>query len=274
MEMSYSVGDYDFCIDRVLVAHKNRWLRRFSDYRCGRRVYGFVYCLENSALYDFGKEKIRVSAGDLIFLSAQSSYSIYTEGDAPCSHITANFSLSYMECAEKGIADEVLSGERIHVFRRADSYGVRERMERLANVWRSKQCGYRLLARALLYELLCAYLNDACSECGEGEDYRRILPAKQYIEAHYKEEIAVSDLAAICDLSETHLRRLFLRVLSCSPTEYRLNLRMQEAKDLLMSGSCGIAETAEAVGFEDANYFSRVFKKHTGQSPSAFMRGI
>ena len=51
-------------------------------------------------------------------------------------------------------------------------------------------------------------------------------------------------------------------------------LKVMEAKDLLMSGSCGIAETAEAVGFEDANYFSRVFKKHTGQSPSAFVRGV
>ncbi|MBR2951637.1 MAG: helix-turn-helix domain-containing protein [Clostridia bacterium] len=43
---------------------------------------------------------------------------------------------------------------------------------------------------------------------------------------------------------------------------------------LIKRGSSSIAETAEAVGFEDANDFSRVFKKHTGQSPSAFMRSL
>ena len=274
MEQLYSVGDYDLVIDHVLVAHQNRWLQRFSDYRYGRRVYGFVYGRENSAVFDFGEEKVTLGAGDLIFLSAQSSYSVYTEGNLPFSHMTANFSLSSFECAEGSIAEEILSGKRIHVLRRADAYGVRERMDRLVSIWRSKQYGYRMLARSLIYELAYTYLNDACRECGEGESYRRILPAKQYIESHYKEEIAVSDLAAICDLSETHLRRLFVRVLSCSPTEYRLNLRMQEAKDLLMSGSSSITEAAEAVGFEDANYFSRVFKKHTGRSPSSFMRSL
>ena len=271
MEHSYSVGDYDLVIDRVLLAHKNRWLRHFSDYRYGRRIYGFVYGLDDGAVFDFGEEKVRLGAGDLIFLSAQSSYSVYTENGASFAHMTANFSLTSHECTEGSFVEEILSGKRIHVFRRTDSYGVREKMERLVSIWWSKQYGYRMQARSLLYELLCAYMNDACRECGEGKDYRRILSAKKYIEEHYKEEIAVSDLAAICDLSETHLRRLFVRVLSCSPTEYRLKLRMQEAKDLLMSGSCGIAEAAEAVGFEDANYFSRVFKKHTGQSPSAFM---
>ena len=62
MEQSYSVGDYDLVIEHVLVAHKNQWLHRFYDYRYGRRIYGFVYCRENSAVFDFGKEKIRLEA--------------------------------------------------------------------------------------------------------------------------------------------------------------------------------------------------------------------
>ena len=274
MENSYSVGDYDLTIDEVLIAHKNQWLRRFFDYRYGRHVYGFVYCRENSALFDFGTEKIRLKAGELLFLSAQSSYSVYTDGDAPFSHMTVNFSLLRAECAEGSVIDELLSGKRIHVLQKADSYGVREKMERLVNIWRGRQYGYRMQARSLIYELLCAHISDACRECGESEDYRHILPAKKYIEEHYREDIAVSDLAAICNLSETHLRRLFARVLSCSPTEYRLNLRMMEAKYLLLSGDYGVAEAAEAVGFEDANYFSRVFKKHTGQSPTSFARTL
>ena len=272
MDNSYSVGDYDLAVNEVITAHRNQWLRRFVDYRYGRHVYGFVYCLENGALFDFGTEKMHLKAGDLLFLSAESSYSVYTDGDAPFSHLTVNFSLSRTECAEGSVIDEILSGKRIHLFQRAAAYGLREKMERLVNIWRGRQYGYRMLARALIYELLCIYMNDAGRECGEGEDYRHILPAKKYIDEHYKEDISVSDLAAICNLSETHLRRLFARVLSVSPTEYRLNLRMREAKDLLLSGNFDVSEVASAVGFEDANYFSRVFKKHTGQSPSAFAR--
>jgi AraC-like DNA-binding protein len=272
MENAYSVGDYDLTVGEVVIAHKNQWLRRFFDYRYGRHVYGFVYCLEHSALFDFGTEKIRLRAGELLFLSEKSSYSVYTEGDEPFSHMTVNFSLLCTECAEGSVIDELLSGKRIHVFQKADAYGVREKMERLVTLWRARQYGYRMAARALIYELLCAYISDACRACGESEEYRHILPAKKYIEEHYREDIAVSDLAAICNLSETHLRRLFARVLACSPTEYRLRLRMIEAKYLLLSGDHSVAEAAEAVGFEDANYFSRVFKKHTGQSPTAFAR--
>ena len=272
MDVSYSVGDYDLTVNEVVIAHRNQWLRRFVDYRYGRHVYGFVYCLENGALFDFGTEKLHLKQGELLFLSAESSYSVYTDGTAPFSHLTVNFSLSRNECVEGSVIDEILSGKRIHLFQRAAAYGLREKMERLVNVWRGRQYGYRMLARSLIYELLCVYMNDASRECGEGEDYRRILPAKKYIEEHYKEDIAVSDLAVICNLSETHLRRLFARVLSASPTEYRLNLRMREAKDLLLTGDYDVSAVASAVGFEDANYFSRVFKKYAGQSPSSFAR--
>ena len=55
-----------------------------------------------------------------------------------------------------------------------------------------------------------------------------------------------------------------------SPYKFLLNIRMTEAKYLLTETSIQIADIAKNVGYDDPYYFSRIFKKYTGQSPSAY----
>ncbi len=57
------------------------------------------------------------------------------------------------------------------------------------------------------------------------------------------------------------------------PLSLLIRLRLQRAMDLLQRGSHNVAEAARAVGYEDAFYFSRLFKKHIGVTPSSCMHG-
>lgn len=82
---------------------------------------------------------------------------------------------------------------------------------------------------------------------------------------------SVSQLLSSFPLSEDYLRRLFKRETGCSPHEYLLDLRLDHACEMLNAlggNTCIIKEIAYACGFDDPLYFSRMFRKKKGCSPS------
>lgn len=73
-----------------------------------------------------------------------------------------------------------------------------------------------------------------------------------------------------------YLRKLFKKEVGVTPLEYLIRVRMKKAETILsaMSGDYSVAEIARLCGYDDALYFSRVFKKYFGCSPSAFAKGL
>ncbi|SHJ16395.1 transcriptional regulator, AraC family [Tangfeifania diversioriginum] len=84
--------------------------------------------------------------------------------------------------------------------------------------------------------------------------------------------IKIQDIANKVQLSESHLSKIFRNRTGSSPFDYFINLKMQEAIRLLTNKSMRIKEVAFALGYEDPFYFSRLFKKHIGKSPGAFVK--
>ena len=103
-------------------------------------------------------------------------------------------------------------------------------------------------------------------------DVINIAKAVSYIENHFDESISVAKLAELSYYSERHFMRIFKNTYDCSPIEYIINLRINRACALLKGLNLTISETAEKCGFDDVNYFSRLFKKKIGVSPSEFRK--
>lgn len=103
------------------------------------------------------------------------------------------------------------------------------------------------------------------------QDILNIAKAASYIENHFSENISVAELARISHYSERHFLRVFGKAYGSTPHGYIINLRINCACGLLKSGA-DIAKTAEKCGFEDVNYFSRIFKKRVGIPPSAYRK--
>ena len=93
-----------------------------------------------------------------------------------------------------------------------------------------------------------------------------------YIHEHIAEALTVESLAAREYLSSGRYRDIFRRMLGMSPQEYILKLRVDIARDLLTDSQLSIAEIALSVGCPDSRYFSRLFMKRTGISPSAYRK--
>ena len=100
----------------------------------------------------------------------------------------------------------------------------------------------------------------------------RLNKVIEYITKNYSDRITTLDLAKMCYLSEAHFCRFFKKYIGKSATEYINEYRIEKAAVLLTSTSESISYISSDVGFDDANYFSRVFKKMKGTSPVQFRK--
>lgn len=102
---------------------------------------------------------------------------------------------------------------------------------------------------------------------------RRLDPVAQATELlrdRVREHISVADLASTVGLSASHFSTLFRRATGYGVLEYQTRQRMARARELLDTTDLPIAGVAEAVGYEDAFYFSRRFSQVHGMSPRAY----
>ncbi len=92
------------------------------------------------------------------------------------------------------------------------------------------------------------------------------------IKNEYKEDLSLETLADRIGIHKVYLSRLFKKETGKTCYEYIQNIRIQKAKDLLLSSSYRIAEVAEKTGFRSYDQFAVVFKKSTGDTPTSFQK--
>ncbi|ASA23884.1 response regulator transcription factor [Paenibacillus donghaensis] len=94
----------------------------------------------------------------------------------------------------------------------------------------------------------------------------------EYIHTHYAEDITLELLASQLYISKNYLNQLFKKVTGETFTNYVIRVRIEKAKALLLDGSHLIYEVSEMVGYQNVPYFSTLFKKYCGVSPSELMK--
>jgi two-component system response regulator YesN len=105
----------------------------------------------------------------------------------------------------------------------------------------------------------------------DAADRNRYLDlAIQFIHEHYRENIGLKDIADHLQISESYLTKLFRGKTSYTVIEFITQFRLKRAIDLLMDPNVKIYEIAEKVGYQDPRYFSTLFKKEMGFTPSEF----
>jgi len=93
--------------------------------------------------------------------------------------------------------------------------------------------------------------------------------AREYLEAHYAENISIQDLAGLCYLSPYYFIRAFTAQIGVSPHAYQQQVRVRQARTLLARG-CSATFVAQEIGFVDQSHFSRRFRQITGMSPGQY----
>ena len=221
-----------------------------------RKQSGFLYLISGRYRFAFGEEEVVAEAEDLVYLPEGSSYSFELSGDDPLC-IMIETSLSYLDdrfafCKHPTIAERTATQKARTAI--SSLTGTSGRYEKMA---------------ALLYCLdAFSGVEDAI---GDGPN-SQIMPALRYIDEHCNEKIRVDEVAKLCFISESQLRRIFRRELGVSPIEYKNQRRMHEAVNMLKYSYSGVGEIASSLGFESVYIFSHVFKKYMGVSPTEFRK--
>ena len=97
---------------------------------------------------------------------------------------------------------------------------------------------------------------------------------KKYIKENYKRDISAGDVAGILGYSDVYFSKIFKQLFDDTFINYLTNLRIEKAKVLLKDVSFNIKEVGASVGYTDSNYFTKVFKRAVGMSPSEYRGNI
>lgn len=122
-------------------------------------------------------------------------------------------------------------------------------------------------------------LTDALEQCmGEilaqlhERKAKPVLRACAYVEQHYAEQLTLEAMAGVVNLNPIYFSGLFKKETGRNFSEYLTEFRMQKAKEFLRKGEKNINEIADALGYTDARYFSKVFKKTVGVKPTDYRK--
>lgn len=97
-----------------------------------------------------------------------------------------------------------------------------------------------------------------------------VVILKKVIELHLYENLSIKELAKLCNLSLSSFKRQFKTTFQDSPINYINHRKIEKAKELLKTSKFSISEISYSIGIEDPQYFTRVFKKKVGVTPSSF----
>ena len=106
----------------------------------------------------------------------------------------------------------------------------------------------------------------------EAQEERVITGITRYLQAHLAEEVSLSVLSEQFHLNPQYISQLFKSEIGVNFLTYLTNIRMEQAKKLLLSTSLPVAEVAEQAGYGDYRVFTKVFKKSEGVTPSQYRR--
>lgn len=154
----------------------------------------------------------------------------------------------------------------------ANTLSIHLLLQEMYDKWEAGSIQEHLSVKASFYKLIYCIFQELADGQGKPHEMDKVAVARLYLEQHIHEPISIQLLADSLEISTRHLLRTFKERYGIGPQIYLQQLRIERAKQHLLSNHYGIKEIAISLGYEDEYYFSRAFKKETSMAPSIFRR--
>lgn len=222
-----------------------------------RPTHSFIIRARGSIVYDFGDKRLSVKEGEMIFLPKGSTYYYTTPPDTESTYTSINF--------EGDITDPQPRVYSLENFYEADYI-----CNNFADLWKMGTAADKYKCISLFYSLLSQVSYIESTSSANKRTYELIDPAISYLKEHiYDSSLRADKLHRLCGISDTYFRKIFISRYRTTPQDFIISKRISHAKSIIENGDFdSIREVAFSSGFADPLYFSRVFKKIYGISPS------
>ncbi len=251
--MFFENNDGSFYIEDIFRVKRKDAKVKYAE----RDFTGISFRLSGGGIFKYRNKSISAEAGSISYIPSGIDFEIQSEEEDV---IIVHLKYSGSERFEI----EVVSPESYDEF--ASLFSDMER------IWNGRRKGYRHRCTAVFYNMLERL--EMLESALEDSRVETIRNGVAYMNAHFdRADLSIAELALKCNISEVYFRRLYKQVFGRSPLDAINALRVKNAQRLLRSGYYRVGEAASLSGFEDTRYFSTVFKKYTGVSPSAIIAG-
>lgn len=234
---------------------------------------------EGEAVVECNSKSISVRPGDLIIVNSNELH--YGQVITPpliYYSVIIDFSMihsSFIDTCEMKYITPITQNLILFMNKVSNDNTVIEYINKIVSEYEAKDIGYEMAIKAGIYNLLVFLLRNYIEEVITIKDYssrikslERFNNVFKYIEENYNEKLNVNLLAEITDFSGSHFLHLFRKITGKTLSEYINQIRINKAESLINNTNMNITEIAFSTGFNDLNYFSRVFYKYKKTSPS------
>lgn len=227
-----------------------------------------LYCAEGSGKLEYDEKTIRVNAGDYLFLPKNKPHTYYPNEEkwdirwiafegSSCDEILHRFGM---------IAPIIITpSDETTMERLFDKMVISQENDIL-------YCDHT--CSGLVYDYLIEFhrFMDTGADSTRSRQLSMLLSVLRFIHDNFHSDISMSQLSDIIGITPQHFCRVFKNTMNARPNEYLTRIRLDEAKRLLAEKDTSVADAAAMSGFRDAGYFSTVFRKHEGMSPSEYKK--
>lgn len=162
-------------------------------------------------------------------------------------------------------SSEIASTEIIN---RCLKYGLSESDLKSAVKYLKTYSIEKIMASIRLLDAISAYLQ--IKKLADWKNEELAEQIQTHIDKNLDSPLCSDMICKTFYVSRTKLYQLSMKAFGMGIGQYITKRRIEKAKELLTSGLCSVSQTAKMTGFDDYNYFCKLFKKQTGKSPSSF----
>ena len=248
--------------------HKQAWLHNseWTGYQQNPRPSNaFVLICSDMKMKFYlqdGKSMV-AQKGDVVFIPKGLCYTVaFLDTSNQFDSYAVNFLLN------DEFGNEIVLNEEIQIFKNALDNALFFAAEELFKAYLCRE-NNQIKALSQFYSFLDIILS---SISYDARYYYLIQKGAELLISEWNKNTKIDYYAEQCGVNKSYFYKLFKMWAGISPNQYRNELRMTAAKDLLLHTNLSVYEIAQKTGFDDPYYFSRLFKKETGLSPAYYKK--
>lgn len=248
--------------------------------------FEFTIILSGKMSYSVNGKAYDLEEGQGIFINSNQLHYGFATDDSDCKFICVQFNPSLTsninhieESYITPICEDI--SHPFFIFNKSISWQreVIETLIKIHNIFKTEEEGFELQLMSNFYSILYVLYNIVKNNISSQEDYyNKDLIAMHnmigYIQNNYKNKITLNDIAASANVCRSNCCRIFQTIINKSPIAYLMEYRLNESIKILNRTQCSIIEIALNCGFNSSSYFTEIFHKNMGCTPSEYRKNI